>query len=123
MNVDETGDDSWRASMTAAPSAAMFASTAAIRPPAIATSRVASSLTEGSITRPPLTMRSWLRAAANSSAARANTARVAAAARTNWRQFIMVKLPDSVSWDEQCADVCSKCAAGAAPDARLCPQM
>jgi hypothetical protein len=47
-----------RASITAAVSPVMFGSTAAILPAAIATSRTASSATDGSMTRPPLTIRS-----------------------------------------------------------------
>jgi hypothetical protein len=47
-----------RASIVSVGSPAMLASTAAILPPAIATSRTASSPTEGSMTRPFLMIRS-----------------------------------------------------------------
>src|SRR5215472_8696210 len=47
-----------RASIVWEASAAMSASTATILPPAIATSRIASSPAEGSMTRPPLMRRS-----------------------------------------------------------------
>src|SRR3984957_16384686 len=51
-----------RASMVAAASAAMLASTATILSPEIATSRIASRPIEGSITRPPLMTRSYVAA-------------------------------------------------------------
>ncbi len=80
-----------RASTVSAASAAMFASTAAIRPPAIATSRIASTLSEGSITRPPLMIRSYLGVCARTLVTRAKAAAPAAAAQTNWRRFSMVR--------------------------------
>jgi len=67
-----------RASIMSAASAAMLASTAAMRPPAIATSRIALILSEGSITRPPLMIKSYV--AASTFDARANIAALAAAA-------------------------------------------
>ena len=55
MDVEQARDDDLAARIdrVARASAAMLASTAAMRPPAIATSRIASSLSEGSMTRPP----------------------------------------------------------------------
>ena len=64
--------------MVSAASPAMLASTAAMRPPAIATSRIALILSEGSMTRPPLTIKSYV--AANTFDTRAHIAALAAAA-------------------------------------------
>src|SRR5262245_2609226 len=80
-----------RASIVSVASPAILASIAAIFPPAIATSRMASIPTEGSMTRPPLIIRSYV--AANASGARPNNTALAAAAHTNWRRFIMVVPP------------------------------
>src|SRR5215470_14948673 len=74
-----------RASMVSAASPLMSASTAAILPAMIATSRTASSPTDGSITRPPLMMRSY--AAADALPTQASDA---ADVQRNWRLFIMV---------------------------------
>src|SRR5215510_15047290 len=76
------------ASIVSAASPAIFASTAAILPPAIATSRIASSPTEGSMTRPPLMSRSYV--AASAPGAGANIAVAAVDVARNWRRFIMV---------------------------------
>src|SRR5215204_72307 len=77
------------ASIVAAASvAARLASTAAIRPPVMATSRTASSRRDGSITRPPLISRSNL--AANSPRAPVSAATPAAPAR--WRNPLRVSI-------------------------------
>ena len=77
-----------RASMVSAAPAGMLAAIAAIRPWAMATSRIASSLREGSMTRPPLTIRSYFTvAAASTSTPRTNVA-APVAVQTNWRRFI-----------------------------------
>src|SRR6516165_1482200 len=78
-----------RASIVAAVSPVMFGSTAAILPAAIATSRTPSSPTEGSMTRPPLMIRS--KPAARALGTRAQTA-APAAADTNWRRVIIAGL-------------------------------
>src|SRR5712691_5685669 len=86
-----------RASKVSAASAERLASTAAMRPPSIATSRIASTLSEGSITRPPLMIRSYVAGAARTSVTRANAAApAAAAALTNWRRFSIIT--DLVTW-------------------------
>src|SRR5262249_29724438 len=79
-----------RASIVSLASPAILASIVAIFPPAIATSRMASIPTEGSMTRPPLIIRSYV--AANAFGARPNNTELAAAVHTNWLRFIMVVL-------------------------------
>src|ERR1700733_6050035 len=75
------------ASIVSVALADMLAPTATIRPSAIATSRIAFSLREGSMTRPPLTIRShFTGVAANRPGIAAN---VAVAAKTNWRRVFM----------------------------------
>ena len=81
-----------RASIVSAGSPAMLASTAAMRPCAIATSRIASIRSEGSMTRPPLMIRSYVAVWAKAFGARVTSAAPAAAAWRNWRRFIMVNV-------------------------------
>jgi hypothetical protein len=78
-----------RASSVSTPSAAIDGATAAMVPRVIATSRTASSPIDGSITRPPLMIRSKAAARALGTPA-SSMAPVTAPARTNWRRFIMV---------------------------------
>src|SRR5665213_1370963 len=84
-----------RASIVSTASARMAAAIDAIRPLAIATSRIASSLRAGSMTRPPLTIRSYFTAA--SAGTRIHVA-APAAAQTNCRRFITPHTSRRVEW-------------------------
>src|SRR6266705_1662164 len=78
-----------RASIDSPASPGMLASTATIRPWAIATSRIALSLREGSMTRAPLTIKSYFAALAESTFGRRTNIAAPVAAPTNLRRFII----------------------------------
>src|SRR3989441_9177234 len=78
--------------MTSDASPAMLVSIAAIRPPAIATSRMASSLREGSMTRPLLTIKSYFAGIAVNAFGLRISAAAPAAAPMNCRLLSIVNL-------------------------------
>src|SRR5256712_2056487 len=81
-----------RASMTSDASPAVLVSIAAIGPPAIATSRMASSLREGSMTRPLLMIKSYFAGAGVNAFGLRISAAAPAAAPRNCRLFSIVNL-------------------------------
>src|SRR5688572_11243832 len=78
-----------RASIVAVALPTMLVSTAAMRPRATATSRIPSMRREGSITRPPLMIRSYVAACANALGRSLTSVVPAAAAQRNWRRFMI----------------------------------